>query len=106
MRDVDVGRAGGDARERADVDSAGSVARDEYGDGERDDEERGTTTKNGTRVRIRRREPPPPQRGCKCPPVAEDERSNRGERVGVEQDGRGRNGLGKERGGWMGTICS
>ncbi len=30
MRDVDVGRAGGDARERADVDSAGSVARDEY----------------------------------------------------------------------------
>ena len=45
MRDVDVGRAGGDARERADVDRAGSVARDEYGDGERDDEERGTMKK-------------------------------------------------------------
>ncbi len=40
MRDVDVGRAGGDARERADMDRVGSVARDEYGDGERDDEER------------------------------------------------------------------
>ncbi len=50
MRDVDVGRAGGDARERADVDSAGSVARDEYGDGERDDEERdeGADSSSGT----------------------------------------------------------
>ncbi len=28
------------------------------------------------------------------------------ERVGVERVGRGRNGLGKEQGGGMGTICS
>ncbi len=99
MTDMDMDRARGGAREQADVDRAGSVARDEYGDGEWDDEERGTTknrTKNGTKGRIHRQEPPPPQRGCKCPPVAEDERSNRGERVGVEQDGRGQNGLGKE----------
>ena len=42
----------------------------------------------------------------KCTPVAEDEHRNRVERVGVERVGRGQNGLGKERGGGMGTICS
>ncbi len=40
MRDVDVDRVGGNARERADVDRAGGDARDEYWDKEQDDEER------------------------------------------------------------------
>ncbi len=92
MRDGDGGRAGGDVRERADVDRAGGDARDEYVDGERDDKERDNEEQDDKErgegaSQIRCREPLPPQRGCKCPPVVEDKRSNRGERVGVEQDG-------------------
>ncbi len=83
-----------------DVDRAGVAVRVEYVDEDWDDEERDEGV-----GRICHWGPPPLQRGCKCHPVMEDERSNRGEWVGVEQDGQGRNGLGKERGGWMGTIC-
>ncbi len=50
------------------------------------------TTKNGTNkqtdgaVQIPCQEHQPPQRGCKCPLVAEDKRRDRVEQVGVEHD--------------------
>ncbi len=96
MRDVDVDRVGGDAR-------------DKYWDKERDDEEQDDqgNRRGGADLLSGTSAPVAGLRGqLKCPLVVEDELRNRVERVGVERVGRGRNGLGKERGGGMGTICS